>query len=394
MSVPQGLKRIVLIGFSATGKSVLAPFIADRLGWDSIDLDEEVEQAAGRSIPEIFQSEGERGFRVREQQAVQEAVAREKVVIATGGGAWLHAENRALLAEQGFVITLEARSGTIEARYAAAAEDSAEQRPMLSGAGRLRRIETLKAARQPFYALSDLTVHTDDHVDDAVDFIIEAVQRRGGAVLDSENRLREMRNGPGVDPPPIHDYGPDVGCIVETESAQYPVYCAWGLLERSGDVLDRLGLTGRVFMIVDEAVFDTHGSTALESLEQSGRTVNSYRVPSGEASKSLASLELLYEWLSSHRAERRDVIFALGGGMNHRLGRHGRSHLPARHAAGPCADDGARHGRRRNRREGCRRPALGQEPGRGVLPNLARWWPTSPRWRRSRRGNCAPASPR
>ncbi len=320
MSVPHGLRRIVLIGFSATGKSVLAPLIAHRLGWDSVDLDEEIERAAGRSIPEIFQSEGERGFRAREQQAVQEAVARDQVVIATGGGAWLHAENRALLAEQGFVITLEARSGTIEARYAAAAEDSAEQRPMLSGAGRRRRIETLKAARQPFYALSDLTVHTDDHVDDAVDVIVEAVQRRGGAVLDSENRLREMRNGPGVDPPPIHDYGPDVGCIVETESAQYPVYCAWGLLERSGDVLDRLGLTGRVFMIVDEAVFDTHGSTALESLEQAGRTVNSYRVPSGEASKSLASLELLYEWLSSHRAERRDVIFALGGGMITDLG--------------------------------------------------------------------------
>ena len=315
MSVPQELKRIVLIGFSATGKSVLAPFIAHRLGWESIDLDDEIERSAGRSIPEIFQAEGERGFRAREHEAVRAAVARDCLVIATGGGAWLHAENRVLLAEGGFVITLEARSGTIEARCSAAEEDSAEERPMLAGADRRRRIETLKAARQPFYALSDLTVHTDDHVDDAVDFILEAVQRRAGAVLRSKSRVRDMRNGPGVDPPPIHDYGPDVGCIVETESAQYPVYCGWGLLERSADVLERINLPGRVFLIVDEAVFDTHGATALGSMEQAGRTVHSYRVPSGEASKTLDSLTLLYEWLSSHRAERRDVVFALGGGM-------------------------------------------------------------------------------
>lgn len=315
MNIPQGLKRIVLIGFSATGKSVLAPFIADRLDWESIDLDEEIERAAARGIPEIFQAEGERGFRAREHQAVCDAVSQDYRVIATGGGAWLHADNRALLADGGFVITLEARSGTIEARYAAAEQDSAEERPMLAGADRRRRIETLKAARQPFYALSDLTVHTDDHVQDAVDFIIDAVQRRASAVLRSENRLRDISNGPGVDPPPIHDYGPEVGCIVETESAQYPVYCAWGLLEHSAEVLDRINLPGRVFLIVDEAVFDTHGSTALGAMEQAGRSVFTYRVPSGEASKSLASLAQLYEWLSSHRAERRDVIFALGGGM-------------------------------------------------------------------------------
>ena len=314
MNIPQGLKRVVLIGFSATGKSALAPVIAHRLGWDAIDLDDEIERASGQTIPEIFQAEGERGFRAREHRAVRDAVARDCMVIATGGGAWLYAENRALLADDGFVITLEARTGTIEARYAAAEEGSTEERPMLAGADR-RRIETLKAVRQPFYALSDLTVHTDDQMEDAVDDIVSAVKLRSGAVLQSESRLREMRDGPGVDPPPIHDYGPDVGCIVDTGSAQYPVYCAWGLLERSADVLERLNLPGRVFLIADDAVFDTHGATAIGAMEQARRTVETYRVPSGEASKSLTSLSLLYEWLSSHRAERRDVIFALGGGM-------------------------------------------------------------------------------
>ena len=316
MSAPAGLKRVVLIGFSATGKSVLAPFIAHRLGWQAVDLDVEIERRAGRTIPRIFESEGETGFRERERQAVREASARDGVVIATGGGVWLDADNRALLAEAGFVATLEARAATILARYAETEQGTTEVRPMLAGADPRRRVETLKAARQPFYALSDLTVHTDEiEIGAAVDEIVEAVRRRSPALLASDARLREMRSGPGIDPPPLTDFGPDLGCVVDAGSARYPVYCAWGLLERCGDILDRLGLGGRVFLIADQAVIDRHGATAIASLEATGRSVASYAVPSGEASKSLASLDALYGWLSSHRAERRDIVFALGGGV-------------------------------------------------------------------------------
>ncbi len=316
MSAPDGLKRVVLIGFSATGKSVLAPFIAHQLGWTAIDLDVEIERTAGRSIPQIFEAEGESGFRAREQQAVHEAAARDGVVIATGGGVWLHADSRAQLAERGFIVALEARTATILARYAETEQGTTEVRPMLAGADPRRRVETLKAARQPFYALSDLTVHTDDiEIGEAVDEIVAAVRRRSRAALASDARLREMRNGPGVDPPPLIDFGPEVGCVVDAGSARYPVYCAWGLLERGGDILERLGLRGRVFLIADEAIIASHGAVARRSLEAAGRSVESYAVPSGEASKSLASLEALYSWLSSHRAERRDIIFALGGGV-------------------------------------------------------------------------------
>ena len=316
MSLPEGLKRVVLIGFSASGKSVLAPFIAHRLGWSVVDLDVEIERAAGRTIPQVFTDEGETGFRRREHQAVCDAAERDGVVIATGGGVWLSAENRALLADGGFVVTLEARAATILARYAQTEQGATEVRPMLDGADPRRRVQTLKAARQPFYALSDLTVHTDEiEIDEAVNEIVEAVTRRSAGVLASDARIREMRNGPGVDPPPLIDFGPDLGCIVDAGSSRYPVYCAWGLLERAGEILDRLGLSGRMFLIADQAVIDSHGATALESLRRAGRVVETYAVPSGEASKSLDSLQRLYDWLSEHRAERRDVIFALGGGV-------------------------------------------------------------------------------
>lgn len=316
MSIPEGLKRVVLIGFSATGKSILAPYIADRLDWAVVDLDVEIERTAGREIPQIFVDEGETGFREREHQAVRDAAEREGVVIATGGGVWLSAKNRSLLADGGFVVTLEARAATILARYAETEQGATEVRPMLAGADPRRRVETLKAARQPFYTLSDLTVHTDEiEIGEAVDEIARAVERRAGSVLASDARLREMRNGPGIDPPPLTDFGPDVGCVVEAGTARYPVYCAWGLLDRAGDVLDRLRLPGRVFLIADQAIMATHGATAIQSIQTAGRSVESYAVPSGEASKSMASLDALYAWLSSHRAERRDIIFALGGGV-------------------------------------------------------------------------------
>ena len=316
MSVAPELKRVVLIGFSATGKSVLAPYIADQLDWPVVDLDMEIERAAGRSIEQIFESEGETGFRERERQAVGVAARRDGAVIATGGGVWLDGENRTLLANGGFVVALEARVSTILARYAETEQGTTEVRPMLASADAERRVETLKAARQPFYALSDLTVHTDEiTIGEAVEEVVEAVRRRSAGVLASDARLREMQIGPGIEPPAIVDYGPDVGCVVDAGSARYPVYCAWGLLERSGDILDRLGLRGRVFVIADQAIIKSHGAVVLESLHEADRGVESYAVPSGEASKSLPSLEALYEWLSSHRAERRDIIFALGGGV-------------------------------------------------------------------------------
>ena len=316
MSVPAQLKRVVLIGFSATGKSVLAPYVAERLGWTAIDLDVEIERVAGRSIPQIFEQEGEAGFRARERAAVEVAAARDGLVIATGGGVWLDPENRAALSDSGFVATLEARAATILARYAETEQATTEVRPLLAGADPRRRVETLKAQRQPFYALTDLTVHTDEvEIGEAVDEIIDGVVRSAERALASDARRREMRRGPGVEPPPVSDFGPHVGCIVDAGSARYPAYCSWGLLSETGDIFDRLALRGRVFLIADQAVIDSHGASARASLVRSGREVVSFAVPSGEASKSLESLARLYEWMSSHRAERRDTVLALGGGV-------------------------------------------------------------------------------
>ena len=315
-ALPVDLRRVVLIGFSATGKSVLAPYVAERLGWQTIDLDQEIERAAEQPIPKIFEQEGEAGFRARERAAVQNAAALDGAVIATGGGVWLDAENRAALAERGFLITLEARPTTILARYAETEQGRPEVRPLLAGADPRRRVEALKAQRQPFYALADFTLHTDElEIGELVDEIVAAVQRGAARALASDSRLRAMRDGPGIDPPPATDYGPDVACVVDAGASRYPVYTGWDLLPRLGDIFDRLQLSRRVFLIADGAVFDDHGETAALALRGSGRQLFSYRVPPGEASKSLERLGELYAWLAERRAERSDVILALGGGV-------------------------------------------------------------------------------
>lgn len=320
-AAPSDLRRVVLIGFSATGKSVLAPYVAERLGWRAVDLDQAIEREAGRSIAAIFEQEGEAGFRERERQAVRGAAAIDGAVIATGGGVWLDPQNRAALAEQGFVITLEARPTTILARYAATEQGRPEVRPLLAGADPRRRVESLKAQRQPFYALADFTLHTDElEIGELVDEITAAVERGAGRALASDSRLRAMREGPGVEPPPAIDYGPDVACVVDAGANRYPVYTGWDLLARLGDVFDRLSLSRRVFMVADGAVLEQHGETAALALRGSGRELFTYRVPPGEASKSLDRLADLYTWLAERRAERSDVIFALGGGVTTDLG--------------------------------------------------------------------------
>ena len=109
--------RIILTGFSGTGKSAVGPLLAKALGWELVDTDAIVEERAGKRILEIFRDDGEVAFRDLEVDALRRRLlARERVVISTGGGVVLRAENRRAMAEAGFVVCLEARPETIIAR--------------------------------------------------------------------------------------------------------------------------------------------------------------------------------------------------------------------------------------------------------------------------------------
>ena len=136
------LPNIILTGFMGTGKTAVGREVAARTGRPFVDLDDLIEQRAGKSIPEIFAQDGEPAFRALEAAICGEMAAPAGLVIATGGGAVVNPANREALAAGGTVICLEADLETILQRVG-----RGDDRPMLAGPDRVARIRELLAAR-------------------------------------------------------------------------------------------------------------------------------------------------------------------------------------------------------------------------------------------------------
>lgn len=149
-------RNIVLVGFMGTGKSAVGRLLAERLGREFVDLDALIVARAGCTISRIFETEGEAGFRRRERQAVREVAARAGLVVSTGGGVVLDADNVRDFAASGDLVCLTATPETILARVG---DDTA--RPLLRGGDPLGRIRELLAARTALYAQFAHQVATD-----------------------------------------------------------------------------------------------------------------------------------------------------------------------------------------------------------------------------------------
>src|SRR5208283_10092 len=100
--------NLVLIGYRATGKTTLARHLAQRLGWDWIDADVEVEQRAGKSIARVFAEDGEPAFRDLEAAVIADLCRKPRLVLAAGGGAPMREESRRSMRQSGHVVWLTA----------------------------------------------------------------------------------------------------------------------------------------------------------------------------------------------------------------------------------------------------------------------------------------------
>ncbi|MFC5467243.1 shikimate kinase [Cohnella suwonensis] len=152
-------RNVVIVGFMGTGKSTVSRLLAEKLGWDSKDTDEEIELAAGKSIKRIFAEDGEQAFRDLESRVLTEVLSRPNQVVATGGGAALREENRRTMLKGGWVVALTADRRTLVSRVTSAA--AAGTRPLLEGDAE-ERVGALLEARRHAYDFAQATVDTSE----------------------------------------------------------------------------------------------------------------------------------------------------------------------------------------------------------------------------------------
>ena len=178
--------NVILIGYRGTGKSTVARLVAERLGWQWIDADVEIEKRAGKSIASIFADESEDRFRDLESAMLQDCAGRNRIVLAAGGGAVLRAENRKLLRQLGHVVWLCASPETILKRVAADPTTST-RRPNLTAGGEQEVLDLL-AARTPIYRqCAHRMVDTEDRTpDDVADEIVRHLKLSERGATESE----------------------------------------------------------------------------------------------------------------------------------------------------------------------------------------------------------------
>jgi shikimate kinase len=177
-TLPRPDRCIVLVGLMGVGKSTVGRRLARRLGIPFVDSDEEIEKAADHSIPEIFERFGEPNFRDGERRVIRRLIGGEPKVIATGGGAFVDPETRALVLEKAIAVWLRGDLPTLAQRVA-----RRSTRPLLAGKDPLEVLKRLAEARDPLYALAPIQVTSDDAPHEkAVERILAALaeRERGG----------------------------------------------------------------------------------------------------------------------------------------------------------------------------------------------------------------------
>ncbi len=150
-------KTIVLVGLMGCGKSSLGRRLASRLAMPFVDADTAIEEAAGATIPEIFEKHGEAFFRDGERRVIQRLIGEEPMVLATGGGAFIDPETRKAITEQALSVWIKADLNLLVKRTA-----KRSNRPLLKQGDPREILADLIQKRHPFYGKADVTVESVD----------------------------------------------------------------------------------------------------------------------------------------------------------------------------------------------------------------------------------------
>jgi shikimate kinase len=172
---PFTARSIVLVGLMGAGKTTVGRRLAATLGLAFVDADHEIEAAAGRTIPEIFARYGEPAFRDGERRVIARLLDGPRVVLATGGGAFMDPRTREAIKTAGVSVWLKADLDLLMTRVS-----RKSNRPLLQTGDPRAKMEELMALRYPVYADADLTVESVDGPHDrVVRRVIEALKQAG-----------------------------------------------------------------------------------------------------------------------------------------------------------------------------------------------------------------------
>lgn len=164
-------RPVVLVGLMGVGKSTVGSRLASLIGRDFVDADQEIEKAAQRSIAEIFEDFGEAYFRDGERRVIARLMEERRGVIATGGGAFVDPETRALILDKGIAVWIDCAIDTLVERTS-----RKNTRPLLKNGDPREILTRLYREREPFYSQAPIRVMSDEgpHIETAMK-IVEAV---------------------------------------------------------------------------------------------------------------------------------------------------------------------------------------------------------------------------
>ena len=177
-------KTIVMVGMMGAGKTAVGRALAARLGVPFVDSDAAIEAAARRTVPEIFERDGEPFFRAKETQVISRLLDEAQGVLSTGGGAFLSEVNRENISNRGVSVWLNASLSLLWQRVR-----HKETRPLLRTANPRETLAEIYEARVPLYALADVAVvsEPDLSIEDMVDRVINTLLADRPDVLEKRN---------------------------------------------------------------------------------------------------------------------------------------------------------------------------------------------------------------
>jgi shikimate kinase/3-dehydroquinate synthase len=302
-----GTRSVVLVGIMGCGKTSTGRRLAQRLGLDFVDADVEIEWAAGMTISEIFSRYGEAYFRDGERRVMARLLADGPRVIATGGGAFMHDETRARVAEQGVSVWLKADFDVLWRRVR-----KRTHRPLLQNPDSENTLRLLMEQRYPIYARADVIVCSRDgphetvveNIVDGLEFFLR-FSPEPPASLDAEKPVQPAAK-------PMSKFE-KVG--VKLGARSYNILIGDGLIGEAGKHIRRLAPGAACAIVTDENVARYHLPLLEEGLKTAEVKYSVVIVPPGEGSKSYPRFETVCDSIIGARLERGDFVIALGGGV-------------------------------------------------------------------------------